>query len=218
MDIDKAEVAAGDVSDNVDKVFARCQRTDGRSWQCKKEAKEGFLFCDHHLRRSSAGNNNVNSNGNILPSNFVGSKKDTAVQAKTLAGTRRGRPKAVKKGPNAASPYEFYYYSGFGPKWGRKRGKKGQVGEEEEEDEENEEANNVEAAAENVAASASSSSVNTDPQPSSPHNVDNGGQLDYMEDDFDDEDGSDEEGGLGRMRRPVKARSLMSIINVKAQE
>ncbi|KAL6124155.1 hypothetical protein ACLB2K_076670 [Fragaria x ananassa] len=219
MDIDKAEVAAGDVSDNVDKVFARCQRTDGRSWQCKKEAKEGFLFCDHHLRRSSAGNNNVNSNGNILPSNFVGSKKDTAVQAKTLAGTRRGRPKAVKKGPNAANPYEFYYYSGFGPKWGRKRGKKGQlVGEEEEEDEENEEASNVEAAAENVAASASSSSVNTDPQPSSPHNVDNGGQLDYMEDDFDDEDGSDEEGGLRRMRRPVKARSLMSIINVKAQE
>ncbi|XP_050387666.1 uncharacterized protein LOC126803968 [Argentina anserina] len=212
MDIDKPEMAPGD-----DKVIVRCQKNDGRSWQCKKEAKEGFLFCDHHIRRSSY-NNNVSSNGNILPSNFVSSKKDSAAPAKTLDGTRRTRPKAAKKGPNPANPYEFYYYSGFGPKWGRKRGKKGKA--EEEDDENYEEGTNniAEAAAENVAASASSSSGNTDPQPSSPHNVGNGDQLDYMEDDFDDEDGSDEEGGPRRMRRPVKARSLMSIINVKAQE
>ncbi|XP_061997826.1 uncharacterized protein LOC133715363 [Rosa rugosa] len=214
MDIDKAEMAIGDVLDDVDRAIVRCQKNDGRSWQCKKEAKEGFLFCDHHIRRSSYGNNNVTSNGNILPSNFVASKKDTAAApAKTLAGTRRARPKAVKKGASSANPYEFYYYSGFGPKWGRKRGKKGEVVVEEEE-----EANNTESAAGKVATSCSTSSANTDPQPSSPHNVGNGDQLDYMEDDFDDEDGSDEEGGPRRMRRPVKARSLMSIINVKAQE
>ncbi|PPS15592.1 hypothetical protein GOBAR_AA04986 [Gossypium barbadense] len=40
-----------------------------------------------------------------------------------LTGNRRGRARAAKKGSSSASnPYEFYYYSGFGPSWGRRRG------------------------------------------------------------------------------------------------
>ncbi|KAK9910349.1 hypothetical protein M0R45_034315 [Rubus argutus] len=213
MDIDKAEWAAvhADI-DNVDKGILRCQKNDGRSWQCKKEAKEGFLFCEHHIRRSYNCNNNVTSNGNI-PSDSLLSKKTMAAPAKALSGTRRARPKAVRKGASSANPYEYYYYSGFGPKWGRKRGKK-------DEEEEEEEETKIEAAAENDGTSSSTSTENIDPQPSPPHNVDNGDQLDYMEDDFEDEDedGSGEEGGRRRMRRPVKARSLMSIINVQAKE
>lgn len=215
MDIDKAEWAAvhADI-DNVDKGILRCQKNDGRSWQCKKEAKEGFLFCEHHIRRSYNCNNNVTSNGNI-PSDSLLSKKASAAPAapaKAISGTRRARPKAVRKGASSANPYEYYYYSGFGPKWGRKRGKK-------DEEEEEEEAK-IEAAAENDGTSSSTSTENIDPQPSPPHNIDNGDQLDYMEDDFEDEDedGSGEEGGRRRMRRPVKARSLMSIINVQAKE
>ncbi|VVB06792.1 unnamed protein product [Arabis nemorensis] len=46
------------------------------------------------------------------------------------APPKRGRPRGTgKKAPafTAAStnPYEFYYYSGFGPRWGRKRGGSG---------------------------------------------------------------------------------------------
>jgi len=38
---------------------------------------------------------------------------------------KRGRPRGSGKkvsAPALKNPYEFYYYSGFGPRWGRKRG------------------------------------------------------------------------------------------------
>ncbi|KAG7558127.1 hypothetical protein ISN44_As11g040330 [Arabidopsis suecica] len=50
---------------------------------------------------------------------------DDKVAVTIPAPPKRGRPRGSGKkasAPALKNPYEFYYYSGFGPRWGRKRG------------------------------------------------------------------------------------------------
>uniref|UniRef100_A0A7N0T4Q0 Uncharacterized protein n=1 Tax=Kalanchoe fedtschenkoi TaxID=63787 RepID=A0A7N0T4Q0_KALFE len=106
------------------------------------------------------------------------------------APKRRGRP--VKK--PAANPYEFYYYSGFGPHWGKKRGNTSEppppppgmnlVG------------------AEELSSEAS-------PSPSAAEDA-RGKGIEFVE--YDDEDDEDEEGRRRGGRKRVKARSLKSLM------
>ncbi|KAK8565789.1 hypothetical protein V6N12_059341 [Hibiscus sabdariffa] len=123
------------------------------------------------------------------------------------AGNRRGRARAGKKGPSAAlNPYEFYYYSGFGPSWGRRRGGNSEMRKNiivEGKDVEN----NISAVTtqnNNTTSSASSSQF------------DNNEEFDHVNDeDYDDVDEDEENvdsGGKKRMRKPVKARSLKSLM------
>ncbi|EOA21219.1 hypothetical protein CARUB_v10001568mg [Capsella rubella] len=53
--------------------------------------------------------------------------EDQACAVTMPAPPKRGRPrgtgkKALASAAASKNPYEFYYYSGFGPRWGRKRG------------------------------------------------------------------------------------------------
>ncbi|KAL6126203.1 hypothetical protein ACLB2K_074254 [Fragaria x ananassa] len=215
MDIDdKPDTAAvhGSVCTDCN-GFRRCHRNNGKSWQCNTEAREGLTHCENHSKLKSRRNvnyciytnennkSNTTSNGtaNSLPS------KKAIAAAKALPGTRR--PKVVAKKGEAAlkNPYEFYYYSGFNPRWGRDRGIS-----------KHKEAAKV-AAAENVGATPTTSCTTTQiSNPESPpsHKIDNGDQLDYIEDDFDDDEDEDGGGECGRkrMRRHVKARSLKSLM------
>lgn len=88
-----------------------CCKTDGKSWQCRREAAEGNSKCEHHLSL-------VKSYSSTAAKKSV---KPPEAAAVATEAPRRTRP---KKAPAAASsnPYEFYYYTGFGPRWGKVRG------------------------------------------------------------------------------------------------
>ncbi|KAM1019361.1 hypothetical protein ACFX13_041450 [Malus domestica] len=183
-----------------------CQQNDGRGWHCKKKAKQGESFCNHHLSllRSNCivkanGNGYCRDNGN---NHNISSKKAAAavsgaVQLKNGGG---GGRKKVKK-ESAPNPYEFYYYSGFGPWRSRKRG-----GDKEKE--------------ETKAEGEIATTTSFPPHPHesahrSPSSPIANGEFDYN--DEDDEDDDDELDGSGvssrkRMRKPVKERSLKSLM------
>ncbi|KAF5451643.1 hypothetical protein F2P56_026733 [Juglans regia] len=178
-----------------------CQKTDGKGWQCRNEAKEGQSFCDHHLSLLRSYNNTI------------GSLRRVPAEAAAVAGAPRARGRAGKKG-SSSNPYEFYYYSGFGPLWGRKRGDRRSGGNK----------RNMEAAklvdnngaATNITTATTTAQRDHQNTPSSSQ-FDNGGDFDYMDeeddDDHEDEDAAaNNDSGKKRMRKPVKARSLKSLM------
>ncbi|KAL3536798.1 hypothetical protein ACH5RR_000164 [Cinchona calisaya] len=134
--------------------------------------------------------------------------KNGQSQVKKSESRRRPRPKKPASSSSSSSnPYEFYYYSGFGPPWGKRRGVRASTAaaiKEAKEDEDEE------------------LRFSTSPQSSSDKNIveinsqiDKDG-LDYVEEDEedDDEDDKNENNGLGRKRcrKPIKARSLKSLM------
>lgn len=160
-------------------VIISCNKTDGKGWQCRREAKEGHSLCDHHLAQlRSYHNNNSNSSSN------------TKVVPEKVPGAGR-RPRGSKlASTTAVNPSEFYYYSGFGPLWGKKRGGK--------------ELKNSETKKDAVITTAESSSSY----------VDNGviHLVEFDDDDEDDYNEEEDEEGTKRKRKPIKARSLKSLM------
>ncbi|KAL4361490.1 hypothetical protein GQ457_04G031260 [Hibiscus cannabinus] len=119
------------------------------------------------------------------------------------AGNRRGRARAGKKGPSALNPYEFYYYSGFGPSWGRRRGGSSEM------------RKNIIVEGkdvENYSSAVTTQNNNTTSSLSSSSQFDNNEEFDYVDDDDDEDDENVDSGGKKRMRKPVKARSLKSLM------
>ncbi|XP_015583881.1 uncharacterized protein LOC8261910 isoform X2 [Ricinus communis] len=179
-----------------EKIYC-CNKIDGKEWHCKNELKEGHSMCDHHILSSlkSSYNNNVTSACIASPTNSPSIKKPE----KAVAGTRRGRGKGAKKGQSSSSnPYEFYYYSGFGPLWGKRRGDRGE--------------GNKNESKESEISGAIAIHHNTTPF-SAPLPIEDHQELDFVdEDDDDDEDSEGGDIGKKRMRKPVKARSLKSLM------
>ncbi|GMI98418.1 MATERNAL EFFECT EMBRYO ARREST 46, EMBRYO SAC DEVELOPMENT ARREST 8 [Hibiscus trionum] len=171
--------AEGMVIDDDDEMKTADQF--GFRTQCEDQVKGSKQDCSLKSRRHDNGNN---------PS--------------SNAGNRRGRARAAKKGSAAASnPYEFYYYSGFGPSWGRRRGgemRKNMIIEGKD--------------VENNSSAVSTQNNNTTPSSSS--QFDNNEGFDYVDDEDDDDEEEEEEnvssGGKKRMRKPIKARSLKSLM------
>ncbi|XP_075493632.1 uncharacterized protein LOC142531407 [Primulina tabacum] len=84
-----------------------CCKTDGKSWKCRREAVKGNSLCDHHLS---------------MVRSYSSSAHTTARNSSKPVAERR-RPRIKKSAvPSSSNPYVFYYYSGFGPRWGKKRG------------------------------------------------------------------------------------------------
>ncbi|KAK6164277.1 hypothetical protein DH2020_001141 [Rehmannia glutinosa] len=158
-----------------------CCKTDGKSWQCQREASKGNSLCDHHLSLVKSYNN----------SSHHASKKSEKLPVE--ARRRTTRPKKAPTTSSSSNPHEFYYYSGFGPRWGKKRG---------------ENKNN-----------ASSMPNNHDHEDEiEPHTKFGFGDLDedsdsteYEEDDEDDDEEM-RDNGKKRVRKPIKARSLKSLM------
>ncbi|XP_044504256.1 uncharacterized protein LOC123224583 isoform X2 [Mangifera indica] len=153
-----------------------CNKTDGKGWQCRNEAKAGHTMCDHHLSL-------IKSYGNDISSSSFTKKSDKGI------AVRRGRARAKKGSSSSSNPYEFYYYSGFGPLWGKRRGvdkinegKKFEDGDVED--------------------------MNKDEKTPSSSQIED---FEFV----DDEDDDDDENGDSRkkrIRKPVKARSLKSLM------
>ncbi|CAA7017344.1 unnamed protein product [Microthlaspi erraticum] len=139
------------------------------------------------------------------------------------APPKRGRPRGSGKKAQAHTatnnPYEFYYYSGFGPRWGRKRGGNG-----------DEEMVNLKSCENNMIMSQKSSSSSNGGEESDKTAAFGDGSnsfdgFDYMEEDFEvvdqDSDHATEKKKKKkkndtvmkkRGRKPVKERSLKSLM------
>ncbi|KAM7472432.1 hypothetical protein LguiA_010615 [Lonicera macranthoides] len=78
-------------------------KTDGKQWQCKREAQKSHTMSNRHLAQMK----NYNTLAHPSISKSAASNKPTRAQKPTsIASSDRN---------------EFYYYSGFGPRWGKKR-------------------------------------------------------------------------------------------------
>ncbi|KAK4745282.1 hypothetical protein SAY87_011594 [Trapa incisa] len=236
----KKDNAGGEVALGVGLIRRRgscCRKTNGKGWQCSREAKQGHYLCEYHyLKKShqaadiSIRKNNINmfSEGRFdstseLPALAITAAASSSSIKKSRPSGRRGRP--PKKAPLSKSSMTeamnsnqfYYYYSGFGPSWGRRRAVKSCSGggptDHEEED------YRVDAMEEENSSGRSSGTL-----PPLPHHQ-MGGQveveIDYstMAYDMDEEDEEEElineesgRGGRKRMRKPVKARSLKSLM------
>ncbi|XP_073302718.1 uncharacterized protein [Primulina huaijiensis] len=162
-----------------DSSIILCCKTDSKCWQCRREAAKGNSLCEHHL---------------LMFRNYSNYKysahSPTKNSEKSSVETRgRGRPRSKKRSaPSLSNPNEFYYYSGFGPRWGKKRGEVSKNM--------NEELNMPNNDLEDHDQAASSLCDVED---------------DRLDED-DDEEEKNEEIGKKRARKPIKARSLKSLM------
>ncbi|XP_019193144.1 PREDICTED: uncharacterized protein LOC109187414 [Ipomoea nil] len=164
-----------------------CCKTDGKAWQCKREAKDGHAFCDHHLEQLKHYNNLAH------PTKTAAAKKSEKQTPPPPADDSRCRRTRPKKPSVSTNPYELYYYTGFGPLWGKKRGPGRASGTTSSAASEHDQANN----------GASSSASEMDDR-----------EFDYVEDEYEDDDEEDEfdDGKRKKARKPIKARSLKSLM------
>ncbi|KAI3711403.1 hypothetical protein L2E82_41467 [Cichorium intybus] len=88
--------------DEIEDEIVLCAERDEKGWQCGKVVKNGNTMCDHHI---SVWTTNKKSRWEPEPINEL------------VAGSRARQTKKQA----STGPYEFYYYSGFGPSWGKKR-------------------------------------------------------------------------------------------------
>ncbi|XP_059289166.1 uncharacterized protein LOC132042637 isoform X3 [Lycium ferocissimum] len=160
-------------------VTTMCCKNDGKGWQCSREAKKGHTLCEHHLAQVKKNYSSSNSaHSTITTANNSDAKINSTPSS-------RGRPHRPKK----SSSSEFYYYSGFGPLWGKKRGP---------------------STGKNINAGEIYSNDSYGAQSSSSQ-MDNESNFDYIEDEDDDDD-EVENCQTKRARKPIKARSLKSLM------
>lgn len=158
-----------------------CCKTDGKSWQCRREASKGNSLCEHHLSLVKSYNNLAHH----------ATKKSVKPAGET---PRRTRAKKSSTSSSSSNPYEFYYYSGFGPRWGKKRGETCK--------------NN----------GCSMPKILGDEHEIEPPRLAQIGDEDFDyaeyedEDEEDDEDEKNRDNGKKRVRKPIKARSLKSLM------
>ncbi|CAA0823946.1 Putative membrane lipoprotein [Striga hermonthica] len=147
-----------------------CSKTDGKNWKCKREASGGNTMCDHHLSQ-------------------VRSYSYSSAAKKPVPEPRR--PARPKKAPSS-NPHDFYYYSGFGPRWAKKRG----------------------ADCNNTSASASANGNIEHGHGIEKNYSSSEDKSEYDEPDYEDseEDEEEEKKGRKRGRKPIKARSLKSLM------
>ncbi|XP_042458509.1 uncharacterized protein LOC122042446 [Zingiber officinale] len=88
--------------ENEEKTGARCKKSDGRGWHCKRLAQHPHSLCSYHLAQLRSYNA---SKVEVSKENRAGRKK----QADLLSGG------------TADDSNFYYYYSGFGPWRGKTR-------------------------------------------------------------------------------------------------
>lgn len=191
-----------------------CCKTDGKSWQCRKEAAKDNSLCEHHLAQARSYNSSSNQG-----SRKTGKQVAAAAVAEGEAHppmqqpprpsspplpTRRPRQ---KKAATSSNPYEFYYYSGFGPRWGKKRG----------------EASSNDGGGNSITSNVPKNPEHEheiEPEPPSPTLAvspldDEEEYDDFIEYEDDEEDDHEETKGNGkkRGRKPIKAMSLQRLLS-----
>ncbi|KAG7025993.1 hypothetical protein SDJN02_12491, partial [Cucurbita argyrosperma subsp. argyrosperma] len=192
---DESEVMAdkdGDNREDLDENGDGFEKLVDSSWKCKKQIREedySSFSPDHHRHRTLP--RSSENNYYPTPNNCSRTKKSaTGDTAWRLTRPTRVSKKAVSAAAvGGSNPYEFYYYSGFGPQWGKKRQERG--------------------------GGSSENTMGIRSNATTPSEI-NSADLDYVEEEDDDDDEEEEDGegdgGKKRMRKPVKARSLKSLM------
>ncbi|XVF33289.1 hypothetical protein REPUB_Repub17cG0156100 [Reevesia pubescens] len=192
------------IDDNDDTDEIKIGKQFGFKSQCEEEEKES-----RHEGMLKSCNNSYDSGNN--PSSLTSKKAEKNNQ---LMGSRRGRARAAKNGSSssASNPYEFYYYSGFGPLWGKRRGGGGGSSSSDRAAA-GEICKNINQVKE-VENNSSAITAQRKTTPSSSSQIDNNEEeFDYVDDDDENEDEENaDSGNKKRMRKPIKARSLKSLM------
>ncbi|XP_074557851.1 uncharacterized protein LOC141813763 [Curcuma longa] len=98
----KMENAVAGVEEEDENTGARCKKSDGRGWHCKRRAQQPHSLCSYHLAQLRS---------------YNASKVE--VNKESDAGRKK---QADVSGGGAADDSDFYYYySGFGPWRGKTR-------------------------------------------------------------------------------------------------
>lgn len=218
-----------------------CKKSDGKGWHCKRAALRPYSLCEYHLtqvrsyyssggstphalalpqhqhqqpsRKTHGGGIDANQNAALIPDKKKNSikkttstttkKKDTGSDRSDVGGDGAGG----RAGRKPASDF-YYYYSGFGP-WRGKRRSGGVDG-----DRGAQVAGNVDDASDGD----DDREVGRDGAPSSKAHDQAPDDLDDDEEDMDGRDevrryeGDDVAVGRRRGRKPIKARSLKSLL------
>lgn len=200
---------------------------DAKGWHCNNQLlNQGHTLCDHRLTMLTSqttgtngnnSNNNIRGNNNNIAASCLGLTTPPSIKKPAKGtvwnGTRRGRPRAAstRRGSSSSSsnPYEFYYYSGFGPLWGKRRGNKGESNKNEPKARGTTSTTTCAAHAPFVSHDTASYSGSS----SSSSELDHFDQVHDVDDDEDDDHQENgDSGSKRRMRKPVKARSLKSLM------
>ncbi|KAM3284699.1 putative protein isoform X2 [Capsicum chacoense] len=189
------------MGDGDNSVTTMCVKNDGKGWQCSREAKRGHNLCEHHFaqgKKHCSSNNSAQYSTTAVVAAGVNSNteiKQTAVAAAEITPSSRDRPHRTKK----SSSSEYYYYSGFGPLWGKKRGPS--TGKK----------NNTAPPLAGAAEIYSSHDSTTQGGQSSSPQMDNEA-AEHVEDEDDDAEEVENCKLIKRARKPIKARSLKSLM------
>ena len=108
-----------------------CKKGDGKGWQCKREAQWGYSLCPYHLEK-------LRSYSCFSRRRKARADPDKATVAPQTRSKRIRQGDDLQKKPVNISD-SFYYYSGFGPLWRRRRSDKEEAKEEKEGEEGEEE-------------------------------------------------------------------------------
>ncbi|KAA3469360.1 protein ecdysoneless-like protein [Gossypium australe] len=157
--------------------------------QCQEE--EALLQSSNNNSSSSS-----DSGNNMNPTSLTSKKADNQLtRSRRGSGARTSR----RGGSSSASNLnDFYYYSGFGPSWGKRRHGR---------DKESEISKNlVEVEKNDTVTTAQNNSTL-----SSSSRIDDNEEFDYVEEE-EEEDDENEYSGEKRTRKPIKARSLKSLM------
>ncbi|XP_039021332.1 uncharacterized protein LOC120153447 [Hibiscus syriacus] len=181
------------IDGNDDNNETKAANQFGFECQCEEEEGDEESSQEPALLKSC---NNSNGNGYNIN---LGKKVENYNNQPT--GSRRGRARASRKDSfSTPNPYEFYYYSGFGPSWVKKRrdGDEGK-GINKNQIEPKEVENNI-----CVITSQNNSALLSSSQ------IDDNEEYDYVDEEEEDDENGDS--GKKRMRKPIKARSLKSLM------
>lgn len=178
-----------------------CKKSDGKGWQCKKEAEHPYTLCDYHLSQIRG---YYHGNAAHHP---PATPKTIKNSAPTATKKKKKKSKAAKKVEKDDGPEFYYYFGGFGPWRGKRRGDG--VGRERKDGETT--TVTVTTSTSTTMNNVGSSSVCGGVRGASCDNVATGidpESLDNVEESSSDDVGP---GRKKKWRKPIKARSLKSL-------
>ncbi|MQL77477.1 hypothetical protein Taro_009868 [Colocasia esculenta] len=114
---------------------ALCKKGDGKGWHCKRAAQCGYSLCQYHLDKLrsyySYSQTKKKKKKTMKPKSAALPEKSTAAGVAHRQGASQRKQKksssrpveeqhvALSTGPGVSD--SFYYYSGFGPRWGKRK-------------------------------------------------------------------------------------------------
>lgn len=96
-----------------DTSIAYCKKTDGKGWHCKRQAQLPNSLCSYHLAQIKA----YSSNHRALTDS-----PSTVADSGKCSSNHRKRKAAGEEATDKGSGF-YYYYEGFGPWRGKRRGR-----------------------------------------------------------------------------------------------